>query len=103
MLDLASIPIYMPAKPRSVVLATGWQPNYGMRPKLKADQRMNVRFNDGRVEAEHPGCVWDGEQSQNPQFVGFYQIETLMREPDGSSVAETPAGVATTGPDVGSW
>lgn len=103
-IDFSSLPIMRieGARLRTDGLSTAWRVNSsGRRPGIGQAQRIEVRFNDGRVKLDQQGCIWDTDKADSDNFVGFYRV---IGDAAGQTVRPAgPAGVTTEGPDVGSW
>lgn len=100
-LDFSSIALF-PGRRTDARSGARWQCNLsGKRPSIAYGEHVEVRFNDGTVDRDSSNCEWNTSCGFSDRFVGFFRVvKTAAVYSAGSSA---PAGVATTGPDVGSW
>ena len=88
---------------REKPVALGWKINHkGECPAVSLNEWIQVRFNDGCVASHQPFHIWDTRRGDHDLFVELCPV--MSAQPLVNSAKEPdPAGVATQGPEVGSW
>ncbi|MCG7326856.1 hypothetical protein [Achromobacter sp. ACRQX] len=97
--DFSSIALF-PGRRTDARSGARWQCNLsGKRPSIAYGEHIEVRFNDGRIEPDHPNHVWDTRAGDHERFVGFFRV--VGRNPIPTT-QPAPAGVTTEGAEAGS-